>query len=180
MRTPPFLGILRDLSRRPRPGLRQGRRGLVLQHRVREGPTQRGRTPPGCSGDSALPRATALLPETHAHRAAFNEAVFIDAAAGEGVGPRHCDSVIATGRAGCRAHERLRGAVGVPFPGAGGGHSTRGRKSSQWSACEPRSEGFSEVAPRCRLGLCAISCLASSAGPGFRSPTVTISTERSS
>ncbi len=68
------------MSRRSRSGLRQGPRGLVLQHRVRRGPTRRRRTPAGCSGDLAYPRASALLPEAKTHRTAFEEAVFLAAA----------------------------------------------------------------------------------------------------
>ena len=129
------------MSRRPRSGLRQSRRGLVLQHRVRRGPTHRGRTPPGCSRALAYARATAFLPETKAHRTAFKEAVFIDATTGEGVWLR---PVVATGRVGCRAHERLGGNVwGVPFLDPGGGDSAPARESSRRSPCESRSGGFS-------------------------------------
>ncbi len=68
-----------------------------MPHRVRGGPTRRGRAPPGCSGDLAYPRATAFLPETKAHRTAFKEAVFLviyDAVESEDAAKRRIDGEI--------------------------------------------------------------------------------------
>ena len=119
-----------------------------MQHRVRRGPTRRGRTPPGCSRDLAYPRATAFLPETKAHRTAFKEAVFIDATTGEGVWLR---PVVATGRAGVPSARAPPGQRwGVPFLGTRGGDSATARESSQRSPCEPRSGGFSPAGLRGR------------------------------